>query len=331
MILVVGGTGQVGFAVLRGLRRRGKTVAALLRTGTSSTAIARTGAHVLRGDLRDPASLERVCEGAECLVATANTIVPRAGERGDFDAIARGYQWLGRAARSAGVRRFVFISIPREFMGRGAPDFDAKARIEQALSAEGPPLVVVRASLIMETWLPWLGSRLALRGQEHPTLERGSRFVRLGGAAFHHSLDWLGIALLPGDGTARHAFITSDDVAECLVATALASDDQLGDELLLGGPEILSWREVAAAYGRVKGVPIRTLHQPAIVYRALLSVARIASATATQIFASQGITATVDSAYPADHARQLLGREPMSVEAFLRHCSSLPSPVPDHT
>jgi hypothetical protein len=49
------------------------------------------------------------------------------------------------------VRRFVFVSVPRQFMGRGALDFDAKGRAEEALAAEGPPLVVVRPSLIMET------------------------------------------------------------------------------------------------------------------------------------------------------------------------------------
>src|SRR5262249_15114181 len=212
MVLVVGSTGQVGFEVLRGLRQRGESVVAMLRPSTDSAAVAATGARIVRGDLHDPASLRRVCEGAERVVATANTIVPRSGERADFDSIARGYRELGRAARAAGVQRFVFISVPREFFARGAPEFDAKARVEETLAAESLLLIVVRASLIMETWLPWLGSRLPLRGREHATLQRGSWVVRVGGAVLHHSLDRLGIAVLPGDGTARHAFIASDDV-----------------------------------------------------------------------------------------------------------------------
>jgi DNA-binding transcriptional LysR family regulator len=42
------------------------------------------------------------------------------------------------------------------------------------------------------------------------------------------------------------------------------------------------------------------------------------TAAASQILAAQTIVATVDSAYAPDVARQLLGRETISVEAFLR-------------
>jgi uncharacterized protein YbjT (DUF2867 family) len=68
VILVVGATGQVGFAVLRGLRERGKPVTAMLRSSTDAGAVAATGAEVVRGDLRDPASLGPACKGAECVV-----------------------------------------------------------------------------------------------------------------------------------------------------------------------------------------------------------------------------------------------------------------------
>src|SRR5262245_38623214 len=113
MILVVGATGQVGSGVVRGLRARGADVSALVRGSRNADALTTTGVRIVRGDLRDPSSLRNVCEGVDCVVATANTIVPRPGERADFDAIARGYQELGRLARAAGVRRFIFISVPR--------------------------------------------------------------------------------------------------------------------------------------------------------------------------------------------------------------------------
>jgi nucleoside-diphosphate-sugar epimerase len=323
MILVVGATGQVGSAVVRRLRERGEDVIALVRSATRADAVAATGARIVRGDLRDPSSLRSICEGVQRVVATASAIVPRRGERADFEAVVGGYRELGRLARAAGVRAFVFVSVPREFMGRGAPEFDAKARSEAALAAEGPPLTVVRPSLLMEVWLPWLGSRLPLRGSKQATLERGFWFTRLAGATFQRSLDRFGIALLPGDGTARHAFIAVDDVAESLV-TAATVGDGLGEEVRLGGPETLSWRDVAQVYGRVLAVRVRTLRQPAGPFKALSTLVRPVSSAASQLLASGAVVGTVDSAYSPADARRLLRREPISVEAFLRQRLALP-------
>src|SRR5262249_15444499 len=159
------------------------------------------------------------------------------------------YDALGRLAKAAGVARLWFLSIPREFMGHGALDFDAKGRVEGRLRADGPPLTVMRSSPFMELWLPWLGSRLPLRGGQQATLERGFWLTRLAGATAQRSLDRFHVASLPGKGTARHAFIAVDDVAQALV-TAATDADATADELRLGGPEVLSWREVAEVYGR---------------------------------------------------------------------------------
>jgi uncharacterized protein YbjT (DUF2867 family) len=314
--LVVGASGQVGFALVRRLRERGEEITALLRPRTDPTAVAATGARIVRGDLREPASLRSVCEGMDTVVATANTIVPRRGERADFDALARGYGELGRIARAAGVRRFVFVSVPRELIGRGALDFDAKGRIEDRLRVEGLNLVVVRPSLLMELWLPWLGSRLPSRGARQPTMERGFWPVRVAAAIGQRSLDRFGLAVLPGKGTARHAFIAVDDVAEALSA-AVRDGSGIAGEVLLGGPEALSWREAAEVFGRVLGRNVRTIHQPTTPLR-LATAARTVSPAASQLLASQRLVATIDSAYLPDHARMLLGRDPTSVEEFLR-------------
>jgi uncharacterized protein YbjT (DUF2867 family) len=316
VILVIGATGQVGLGVVRRLTDRGEDVAALVRPSTDSTIVAAMGAAIVRGDLRDPGSLRSACEGVETVVATANTIVPRRGERADFDALARGYEEIGRLARGGGVGRLLFVSVPRQFIGRGALDFDAKGRVEERLRAEGTPLTVVRSSLFMELWLPWLGSRLPLRGVQQATLERGYWLTRLAAATAQQSLDRFGIALLPGEGTARHAFIAADDVSEALAAAA-TEPEVLAAEIRLGGPEALSWRDVAEIYGRVLAIRVRTIRQPTAPFRALSAAARATSPAASQILAAQTLVATIDTAYPPDDARVLLRREPTSVEAFL--------------
>jgi uncharacterized protein YbjT (DUF2867 family) len=315
VVLVIGATGQVGFSAVRRLRGRGQDVTALVRPSTDPRPVAATGARIVTGDLRDLNSLRRAVEGVDIVLATANTIVPRRGERADFDAIASGYAELGRVAAEAGTSRLFFLSVPREFMGRGALDFDAKRRVEDRLRAEGPPLTVVRSSLFMELWLPWLGSRLPTRGGRQATLERGFWLVRLMGATAQRSLDRFGVALVPGRGTARHSFIAVEDVAEALVAAA--TDGEATEELRLGGPEAVSWREAADVYARVLKIRVRTIRQPTAPFRALARASRAVSPAASQLLAAQTIVATLDSPYPPDDARRLLGREPTSMEAFL--------------
>jgi uncharacterized protein YbjT (DUF2867 family) len=173
----------------------------------------------------------------------------------------------------------------------------------------------------MELWLPWLGSWLPTRGGRQATLERGFWLTRLMGATAQRSLDRFGLALLPGDGRARHSFIALDDVADSLAA---ATGEATG-EVHLGGPETLSWLDAARVYGRVLGKPIRAVRQPTASFRALAAAARPLSPAASQLLAAGALVATVDTAYPPDDARRLLGRDPISVESFLHRAVQIAS------
>jgi uncharacterized protein YbjT (DUF2867 family) len=317
VILVVGATGAVGSAVVRGLRDRGEEVAALVRPATDATDVEATGAQVRRGDLTDSASLVDAVSGVDVVVATANAIVPRRGERPDFEAIARGYLDLARHAREAGARRLIVLSVPSEYMGRGAVEFDVRARIEARLRDGGPPLTIARASLFMESWLTAVGSRLPVRGAVGPTIDRGFWLARFAGATSQTTLDRFGLAQLPGGGRARHAFICVPDVADALVFAALAPDE-LPDELRLGGPDAPSWREVVEIYGRVLDRRLRTVRQPSSMFGALSFLSRRLSPAAAHLLAVQRLVGVVDTPYPPDDARRLLGRDPVSVETFLR-------------
>jgi uncharacterized protein YbjT (DUF2867 family) len=201
--------------------------------------------------------------------------------------------------------------------------FDIKGRVEDRLRAEGTPLTVVRSSLFMELWLPWLGSRLPGRGGQQATLERGFWLARLARATAQHSLDRFGIAALPGAGTARHAFIAVDDVAEALAAAATGGAGT-AEEVRLGGPHALSWREAADVFSRVLDIRVRTVRQPTAPFRALATASRSLSPAASQLLATQAIVATVDTPFSSDDSRRLLGPDPTSVEAFLRQRQAMP-------
>jgi len=315
VILVVGATGQVGRGVVLRLLERGAEVTALVRPSTDAGALEAAGARIARGDLRDPESLRAAAPGVDVIVATANTIVPRRGERANFDALADGLVEVARAAPGA---RYVFLSVPTSYMGRGAPDFDAKQRVEETLRRDGVSLTVARGSVFMDTWLPALGSRLPVRGTEQATVDRGFWLTRLTGA--QHSIDRFGIAVVPGRGRVRQSFVAAADVAEALAAAALDSD--AGAELLLGGPEALTWLDVARIYGCVLDRRIRVVRQPASPLRLAAVGLRRLSPAASHLLAAQYMVATIESVYPPDDMRRLLGRDPVSVEAFLRAAAS---------
>jgi nucleoside-diphosphate-sugar epimerase len=146
-----------------------------------------------------------------------------------------------------------------------------------------------------------------LRGTRNATLERGYWLTRLSAATSQRSLDRFGLALLRGDGRARHSFISSADVADALAVVATAGDAL--DEVQLRGPEALSWRQVAEVYERVLGRRVRAFRQPTAPLRAVSrAVARRSAATA-QLLAAYALVASIDLVYPPDDARRLLGRE----------------------
>lgn len=323
MILVVGGTGELGLQIVRALGERGEDVVVLARPTSDFTAVEALGAGVVRGDLARPESLTGVCDGAEVLVATANSIVPRRGERVRRGQLSDGYAALVADARRAGTARVISVSVPAQFEGRGALDFDERAQQVPRLRAEGPPLTLVRSSLFMQTWLPAVGSRLAVRGDENATLNRGYWLARAVGATTQRSLDRFGVASVPADGSARHSFIDVADLAEVIAAAVRVPD--LPEELEVGGPEAPSWHEVAEIHGRVLGKPIRKLRQPAAPFRVLSKAARPVSPAAAHLLAVQHLVSVLDSVIPPENAERLVGRRLRSVEEYLTERAQLPA------
>jgi dihydroflavonol-4-reductase len=110
-VLVTGGSGFVGRAVLDRLVTAGRPVRALARSEEAAAALAAAGAEPARGDILDAGSLERAMAGAEVVyhVAGVNGFCfpdPAVLDRGNVD----GTRNVVRAAAAAGVRRIVYTS-----------------------------------------------------------------------------------------------------------------------------------------------------------------------------------------------------------------------------
>ena len=159
MMLVVGSTGLLGSEIVRRARTSGLPVRAFARPTASPErldALRASGAEIVWGDLKDPASLSRACEGVAAVVSTASSTFSRqTGD--DIESVDRmGQVALVGAARSAGVAHFTFFGLgPR---CGDSPLIAAKQSFEQAVRASGMSWTSLEGSFFMEVWLsPALG------------------------------------------------------------------------------------------------------------------------------------------------------------------------------
>ena len=101
-VLVTGATGFVGPHVAHALRAREAAVRALVRRPERGTRLVAWGVELAEGDVGDPVSLARACEGVETLVHLVAIIK---GAPADFERVmAQGTRNVVAAAREARPR-----------------------------------------------------------------------------------------------------------------------------------------------------------------------------------------------------------------------------------
>ena len=238
MILVVGSTGLVGRDVCRRLAAAGIPARALVRDTADPTKVAELqglGLDIVRGDVRDAASLARACRNVTAVISTVSSM-PFSYERGvndiattDRDGVIR----LVDAAQAAGVHQFVYTSFSGN-IDLAFPLRDAKRAVETHLRASSMQWTVLRPSYFMEVWLsPAVGFDA--------------------GAA---------TAAIYGDGTNPISWISMTDAAAFAVASA-DNPAAASTTLELGGPEGLSPLQVVGIFERLGGRAFAVQHVPA--------------------------------------------------------------------
>jgi uncharacterized protein YbjT (DUF2867 family) len=325
-VLIVGATGQLGAATLNKLLQRGVSVRAFVRR-KSDLANLKGQVELCVGNLGDQDSLDRACVGAEVVIATASSIIPRRG-----DSFARvedvGYRNLIAACERHGVGQFVYMSVTTTPWDRHVPTFRTKRLIEGRVSASSVPCTIFRSALFMDIYLATIGSNLPFYGAARATLQRPFWFTRLGTAALGQSIERLGLAFVPGNGKARHAFIAIDDVATFL-AESVGDSRALGAVFDIGGPDTLAWDDVVQVYARVLGRPVRTIHLPGGLLRSLQHVMTPLSPSAANLLGVLWINGmSAGEQTDTRPAADLFGVSPTSVEDFLRHKLSLRTTPP---
>jgi uncharacterized protein YbjT (DUF2867 family) len=281
VVMVVGANGQLGSACVTELLGRGQQVRATVRDLGRAGDMAARGADVVVMDVTDAEQRRRAVEGVDVLIATANAVVPRAGD--DPVAFDRGFADLLTEAIGAGVTRVVLPSVPVTRVDEKVAPMLAKRKLEDSIAQAPVQGWVLRMPPFMESWFALVGSSLALRGEPRATIGRPSPFLRRFRAVTGSLVEDHGIMLVPGPASHRHAFLSVTDAGRACVEAATGDRPAPSGPVEVAGPEELSWNDVADLFGEVLGRRVRVLTTPGVVYaaasRMLAPVAAVPSRT----------------------------------------------------
>ncbi|MEU8911914.1 SDR family oxidoreductase [Streptomyces nigrescens] len=232
--LVTGATGYIGGRLVPELLAAGYAVRALARTPEKLRDHPWAGrTEVLRGDVTDEDSVRTAMAGAE----VAYYLVHALGSGRRFeDTDRRAAQIFARQARAAGVRRIVYLGglTPEGIPGQElSPHLRSRAEVADILLASGVPTAVLRAAVV-------IGSGSASFEMLRYLTERLPVMV---------TPSWVGTRIQP---------VAVRDVLRYLVGCARLPAD-VSRAFDIGGPDILTYRDMMQRYARVAGLPERLI------------------------------------------------------------------------
>ena len=229
LVTVFGGSGFLGRHVVRALAKRDYRIRIAVRRPELSfhlQPIGRVGQiHAVQANLRYPASVEAAMRGSSVAINLVGILAE--GGAQTFDAVqARGAETVAKAAQAAGSRmvHVSAIGANEESPSRYAR---AKAAGEQAVLSAVPSATIMRPSVVFGPEDQFT-NRFAALAQMSPMLP------------------------LIGGGKTRMQPVYVGDVATA-VADAVDGKAKAGATYELGGPEVLTMREILEIIMKITG------------------------------------------------------------------------------
>ena len=241
MILVAGGSGRLGTLIVRRLEARGLRVRVLTRDRRRAAHLEGRQVETVEGDVRDRGSLNTPMAGVSTVVSAIHGF----GDRGNVSPASvdrAGNRNLIDAAMAANAA-VVLISIVGVSAEHPLELFRMKHAAEEHLRASSAPWTIVRATAFAEFWLELLD--------------------QTAGA--------LGRPVIFGRGANPINFVSVSDVA-ALVERTVVDPSARGATFEIGGPQNVSFNELAARLQHASGRTAPPRHVPRTILRALAAV-----------------------------------------------------------
>jgi NADH dehydrogenase len=242
VIVVAGGTGTLGTRLVPRLAGAGHVVRVLTRDPARAQHLAGPGAEVVCGDVRDPAQVAQAVRGAGTVISAVQGFAgPGRVSPATVDQ-AGNANLIGAAARAGAA--FILVSVAGAAPAHPIGLFRAKYAAEDMLRASGIPWTIVRATAFMETWGTIMGRMLETSGK----------------------------IVVFGRGDNPVNFVSATDVA-ALIEHAVTDPALRGQVLEIGGPDNLTFNQVAAVLQETTGrrAPVRHIPPPALRVMAWLT------------------------------------------------------------
>jgi NADH dehydrogenase len=240
VILVAGGTGRLGTLVVSGLAGRGLKVRVLTRAPARASHLAGVAAEIVRGDVRDRPTIERAMAGVDTVVSAVQGFAgPGRVSPASVDRDGNAHLIDAAVGVDADV---VLVSVVGARSDHPMELFRAKHQAEQHLQASGASWTVVRATAFVELWASVMAKPIVF-----------------------------------GQGDNPINFVSVRDVA-AVVERATIDTNLRGQILEVGGPENLTFNQLAVTLGELRGQPRKVWHVPRGMLRVMAPASRLARA-----------------------------------------------------
>jgi uncharacterized protein YbjT (DUF2867 family)/lipocalin len=236
-ILLTGATGYIGSRLLRELEAGGCAVRCFARQ-PARVAAGRATTEVVAGDCLDAASLDAAMTGVD----QAFYLVHSMASGGKFAALDRDAAAnFGRAARSAGVRRIIYLGGLADDGNSLSSHLKSRVETGEALRDSGVPVVEFRASIV-------IGAGSLSFEMIRALVERLPAMI---------CPRWVDTHTQP---------IAIDDVVAYLRAALDLPEGRQG-VFEIGGPEVVSYGDMMREYARLRGLRRALIPVPALTPR----------------------------------------------------------------